>query len=210
VENAADTRLRAISEGNHVIVLQSEIIESRGVAVPAGRIGPLDANNVRRRSHVDAPLSHRPIDQTDFEFNGRADFEFARRQKIDSARTDIARHQRDWKVYANTGHGGQPQRQRQFGSRVTPVFPGHANGVSGNASEAPGPRFAGKSSYAGGQALEVAQRRDNDRLCKDLCSSPHVHSPRTNLSAETVGRGLQYACVKHRGQRREGESCPIV
>jgi hypothetical protein len=123
----------AVAEGDDVVALDGEIVEGGGVAVPAGEVGILAADDVSGGEHLDFALALRALDESDFEFDGLAFGELARSQEKDAAGADIP---------GNEGHGegfgliidaNQAQRQRQSGALVIPALVRDSDRVGRNA-----------------------------------------------------------------------------
>jgi hypothetical protein len=143
--------------------------------VPSIGARGLGAYDVRFGDHLYAAAAKRPIDQSDFYFDGRAGFDALGTKKKHTARADISRAQPNGVGLALPGDARDAQRQSQMGARVCAAFIRDADGVRGNAPNAARPgafdplRRVGRGRGAGcaqtcagglgiaGRCLDVAQ-----------------------------------------------------
>ncbi len=68
--------MAAVAQRDDVVAAQREVIEGGGVTAPAGHVHVLGAHDVRSGAHLNAALAERPLDERDFQFDGRARFEY--------------------------------------------------------------------------------------------------------------------------------------
>jgi hypothetical protein len=139
--------LRAEAQRNHIVALESEIIEARCVAVPAWIVRLFAADDMGGSAHLDATKSKRAVHQGDFEFYGSAGLQFTRGEKKYTARTDIAGNQsyRNWFHSFASAHKSQGKAE---GSAWIPAtFVRHADSMSRDAREAAWARLFRASDY---------------------------------------------------------------
>jgi hypothetical protein len=136
--------LGAKTQRYDVVPLQREIIKRRGVSPPARIFGRLGTNDMCCGVHLHATLTNRAIDESNLKVHGHPYIQTPRGQKIDSARTDVARHQRNGETFAHAAYADQPKRQRELRARVPAVFSGNTDGVSWHAGETPWSRLCRK------------------------------------------------------------------
>lgn len=77
-----------------VVASNSNVVEAGGVAPPSGNIDFFGANDVSCGKQLHATHAEWPVDESDFELDGGAGSDFARREKVDSAGTDVAGDER--------------------------------------------------------------------------------------------------------------------
>src|SRR5208282_912748 len=177
IESSGLSLMCVISQRNHVVPLEREIVERCGVTAPTGRVRLIGTNDVSGGVHLNASAAERPVDETHFEFNRRDRCQFPRRQKIYPARTDVPSDQRHGKVLWHFSHANQTQRQRQFRPRITATFAGYADGMRRDARKTPWPGFAREGDNIFG-AFELTQRRNCGPRLFPFGSSPHKSPPR--------------------------------
>src|ERR1700734_2918510 len=105
-----------------IVALDGEIIETRGVTSPARRIDIFRAHDVRSGGHVHVAKADRPLHERNFQLNGRAGFDLARRKKIDAARADVSRDKRDGHAFHGITDSEQAQWQRERRARIVASF----------------------------------------------------------------------------------------
>src|ERR1700735_419679 len=177
---------RSGDQADAVVALDGEIIETRGVAPPAGRIDIFRAHDVRSGGHVHVAEADRTLHERNFQLNGRAGFDLARRKKIDSARADVSRNERYGHAFPGIANSEQTQRQRETGARIVAAFADDTDGMRGHARKTArhrldgrgltGKSVAGESQRALGGVVRFTKRHDTEsRLAIQNC--PHALPP---------------------------------
>src|SRR5271170_217757 len=172
----------AIAQRDDVVAAQGKVVKGGGVTAPAGHIHFLGAHDVGGGAHLHAALAQRPLDERDFEFDGRAGLKIAWREEIDAARADIAGYEGDGNGFEMIADARETERQRERRARIVAAFARDADGVRGNSRKTLWPRLPIWRCNAYGVAFNFTQRRHDRPRPLPIRSSPHVLSPKNGLN----------------------------
>src|SRR5271155_5922787 len=139
-------------------------------------------DDVGSGAHLNAALAQRPLDERDFEFDGRAGLKIAWREEIDAARADIAGYEGDGNGFEMIADARETERQRERRARIVAAFARDANGVRGNARKTLWPGLPCWRCNAYCVAFDFTQRRHDRPQPLPNRSSPHVLSPKNSLN----------------------------
>jgi hypothetical protein len=155
---AQQALVAAIAQRENVVAAQREVVEGGGVTAPAGHIYILSAHDVGCRAHLHATLSQRPLNERDFEFDGRAGLEIAGSEEIDAAGADVAGYECDRDGLEMIADARETKWQRKRRARIVAAFARDANGVCGNSRKTLWPRLPCWRCNAYSVALNLTQR----------------------------------------------------
>ena len=110
-----------VARGHRIIAAQGKIIKSSCVAAPSRHVDFVGSHDVGRRAHLDAAHARRSVNERHFQLDGSSSGNFARREKINAARADVASYE------TLAGLSGDHEKPRWHGWE-------HAQSVVGRAS----------------------------------------------------------------------------
>src|ERR1700723_2111744 len=172
----------AIAQRDDVVAAQREVVEGGRVTAPAGHIHFLSTHDVGCGAHLNRALAQRPLDERNFECNGRAGLKITRSEEIDAAGADVAGYERDGNGLEMIADAHEAERQRERCARTAAALARDADGVRGNTRKSlwPGLPFWRCDVYS--VAFNFTQRRHKRPRPLPIRSSPHVLSPKNSLN----------------------------
>src|SRR5580698_6356018 len=185
---ACPASVTAVAQRDNVVAAQREVIEGGGVTAPAGHIDFLGTHDVGCGAHLNSALAQRPLDERNFQFNGRAGLEITRSEEIDAAGANVAGYQSDGNGLKMIADAREAERQRERSARIVAPFARDADSVRGNTRKSLRPGLPIWRCNAYCVAFNFTQRRPNRPRPVPIRSSPHVLSPKNSLNFPQASR----------------------